>query len=61
MRQERTREADLEPAARDRVEHADLARQLERMVETGGTAPVMRRVFWLRIAAAVRNTIGFGL
>src|SRR5882724_5848085 len=35
MRQERAREADLEPAARDRVEHADLARQLERMVEDG--------------------------
>src|ERR1700758_3901462 len=35
MRQERAREADLEPAARDRIEHADLARKLERMVEDG--------------------------
>jgi hypothetical protein len=35
MGQERAREADLEPAARDRVKHADFARQLERMVEDG--------------------------
>ena len=35
MGQERAREADLEPAAGDRVKHADLARQLERMVEDG--------------------------
>src|SRR6516165_5348821 len=35
MRQERACEADLEPAARDRVEHADLSRQFERRVEDG--------------------------
>ena len=35
VRQEGAREADLEPAAGDRVEHADLARELERVVEHG--------------------------
>src|SRR5262249_9814050 len=33
VRQEGAREADLEPSAGDRVQHADLARELERMVE----------------------------
>ena len=33
VRQERAREADLEAPARDRIEHADLARELERIVE----------------------------
>ena len=33
VRQERAREADIEPAAGDGVEHADLARELERMIE----------------------------
>src|SRR5690606_13835206 len=33
VRQEGARKADLEPAAGDGVEHADLARELERIVE----------------------------
>ena len=33
VRQERAREPDVEPAARNAVEHRDLARELERMVE----------------------------
>ncbi len=33
VRQERAREPDFESSARDRVEHADLAGELERMVE----------------------------
>jgi hypothetical protein len=39
MRQEGACEPNLEPAARDRVEHTDLARQLERMVECGEHGP----------------------
>ena len=33
VRQERARKADVEPSAGDRVEHGDLARELERMIE----------------------------
>ena len=47
VRQERACESDLESTARDRVEHADLTRELERVVEHGehraGDEPHRRR------------------
>ena len=47
VRQEGACEADLESTARDRVEHADLARELQRVVEDGehraGDEPHRRR------------------
>jgi hypothetical protein len=58
VRQERAREADVEPPARDGIEHADLAGQLERIVEDREHRAGYQRTRPLRSGAQEYDRVG---